>query len=172
MWTTVKTDLKLPPLNPKKRQHLTVFQQRKRAKRDGLYWKLLKSGTQMEEIRRKHIHFGAKVQSTKRQSADVTLRGRSWKHVNRLSPPEATMSCFRLQSQKLGNILWFLWNIVPKSTEMCTSMILWSLPCVIWKSTSKMKVQQDGAPSHSSNKNQVWCKDNFLWFWRNELWLP
>ena len=25
-------------------------------------------------------------------------------------------------------------------------------------------IQQNGAPSHTSNKTQAWCKDNFLWF--------
>ena len=70
--TTVKTDLKLSPL---KRQDFIVLQQRKRA---DLYWKLLKSGTQKGEIvffQTKSIHFGGKVQSTKRQSASPTLEG-------------------------------------------------------------------------------------------------
>ena len=47
MKTTVKTDLKLSPLNPKKRQHLTVLKQQKRA---GLLWNFLKSVTQKCEI--------------------------------------------------------------------------------------------------------------------------
>ena len=50
----VKTDLKLSPLKLKKRQHLTVLPERKRA---GLLLNLLKSGTQKGEIvffRRKH----------------------------------------------------------------------------------------------------------------------
>ena len=39
----------------------------------------------------KSIHCGDKVQSTKQQSAGSTLRGRSWRHVNHLLPPEASM---------------------------------------------------------------------------------
>ena len=30
-------------------------------------------------------------------------------------------------------------------------------------------IQQDGAPSQTSNKTQAWCKDNFLRFWSKEL---
>ena len=48
--TSVKTFLKLSPLKPKKRQHLTVLQQRKKAERAGLLWNILKSGTQKGEI--------------------------------------------------------------------------------------------------------------------------
>ena len=33
-------------------------------------------------------------------------------------------------------------------------------------------IQQDGAPSQTSNKTQAWCKDNFLRFWSKELWPP
>ena len=33
-------------------------------------------------------------------------------------------------------------------------------------------IQQAGAPSHTSNKTQGWCKDNFLRFWSIELWPP
>ena len=47
MRIVVKTDLKLSPLKQKKRQHLTVPQQRKRA---SLLWNLLKSSTQKGEI--------------------------------------------------------------------------------------------------------------------------
>ena len=33
------------------------------------------------------------------------------------------------------------------------------------------KFQQDGTPSHTSNKTQKWCQDNFPRFWSKELWL-
>lgn len=92
MMTIVKTDPKLSPLKLKKRQHLTVLQKRKRPEEVGLLWNLLKSGTQKGKIvfsNEKNVHCGGKLQSTKRQSAGPTLRGRSWKHVNRLLPPEA-----------------------------------------------------------------------------------
>ena len=46
----VKTDLKLFSLKPKKRQHLTVLQQQKRAERASLLWNLLKSGMQKGEV--------------------------------------------------------------------------------------------------------------------------
>ena len=42
-------------------------------------------------FKQKNTHWGGKVQSTKRHSAGPTLRGRSWRHVNRLSPPEASI---------------------------------------------------------------------------------
>ena len=32
--------------------------------------------------------------------------------------------------------------------------------------------QQDGAPSHTSNKTEAWCRENFLKFWSKELWPP
>ena len=50
MRTIVKSNLKLSPLKPKKRQHLTVIQQWKRAERAGLLWNLLKSGMHKGEI--------------------------------------------------------------------------------------------------------------------------
>ena len=31
--------------------------------------------------------------------------------------------------------------------------------------------QQDGAPSHTSNRTQEWCKENFDFFW-DKLWWP
>ena len=69
MRSIVKTDLKISPLKPKKRQHLTVLQQRKRAERSGLLWNLLKTGTQNGEIvfsDEKNIHFGGKVTENNR----------------------------------------------------------------------------------------------------------
>ena len=30
--------------------------------------------------------------------------------------------------------------------------------------------QQDGAPSHTSNKTQQWCKTNFPNFWPKNIW--
>ena len=33
-----------------------------------------------------------------------------------------------------------------------------------------LTIQKNGAASHTSNKTQAWCKDNFLWFWSKELW--
>ena len=50
MRTTLKTDLKLSDLKPKKRHHLTVLQQQKRAERASLLWNLLKSGMQKGEV--------------------------------------------------------------------------------------------------------------------------
>ena len=50
MRTIVKTELKLSPLKLKKRQHLTVFQKRKRAERAVLLLNLQKSCTQKGEI--------------------------------------------------------------------------------------------------------------------------
>ena len=32
--------------------------------------------------------------------------------------------------------------------------------------------QQDGTPSHTSNKTQAWCRNNFPQFWSKELWPP
>ena len=34
--------------------------------------------------------------------------------------------------------------------------------------------QQDGAPSHTSNQTQQWCRDNFGLdsFWPKEMWPP
>ena len=79
MRTIVKSDLKLSPLKLNKRQHLTVFQRRKRAERTDILWNLLKSETQKVArfFRRKNIYSGGKVKFTKLQSACRTLRGRS-----------------------------------------------------------------------------------------------
>ena len=32
--------------------------------------------------------------------------------------------------------------------------------------------QQDGAPSHTSKKNQEWCRSHFPRFWSKEMWPP
>ena len=120
----------------------------------------------------KFINCGGKVQSTKRQSAGTTLRGRSWRHVNRLSPPEANI----------------VWAAVPKT---------WRFPLIFIKQGAKTQkvyiddildpallhmkehfknedftFQQDGTPSHTSKKNQAWCRYNFPRLWSTEFWPP
>jgi len=32
--------------------------------------------------------------------------------------------------------------------------------------------QQDGAPAHTSNKTQAWCRDNLSFFWEKDVWPP
>ena len=32
--------------------------------------------------------------------------------------------------------------------------------------------QQDGAPSHTSNKTQMWCNENLEGFWPKNMWPP
>lgn len=37
---------------------------------------------------------------------------------------------------------------------------------------SSYVLQQDGAPSHTANRVQAWCKANFDGFWAKEMWPP
>ena len=92
MKTTVKTYLKLSLLKPKKRQHLTVLQQRKRAEIAGLIWNFLKSGTQKGEIVFQAKKYSLWRQSSIHETTECWLSTRrSWTHVNRLSSPEASI---------------------------------------------------------------------------------
>ena len=144
MRKTVKTDLKLSSLKPKKRQHLTVLQQQKRADRACRLWNLLKYGMQKGEIVFQTIKYslGGKVQSTKRQRAGQTLRGCSWKHVNRLSPPQEAIICHGLGcSVKNLEISSDFCETGWQSQNKYVHRIYVG-PCLalIWKKTSKMKI--------------------------------
>ena len=133
MRTIVETDLKLSPLKLKKRQHLTVLQQRKRA---DLLWNFLKSGTQKGEIVFSDETYSLWSQSSihKRQNAGRTLRGRSWKHVNRLSAPEACIYHGLGCSVKNLEISDFC-ETGCRSQHKCVHQ-WYFCPCfVIWKST-------------------------------------
>ena len=129
MRTTVKSDLKLSLLKPKKHQHLTVLQQERELVFFWICWNLARKSD-------KNIHFGGKVQSTKCQSDGLTLRGRSWRHINCLSLPEASICCGLGCSVKKLEIFFDFCETVCQST----SMIFWPLPCEIWNSFSKMKI--------------------------------
>ena len=86
MRTTVKTDLKLPPLKLKKCQHLTYCPSK--TKKSWESWSPFEFAENWHAkgwnrfFRRKYVHCGDKVQSTTRQSAGQKLRGSSWRHVN------------------------------------------------------------------------------------------
>ena len=86
MRTTVITNLKLSPLKPKKRQHLVVHQQRKRAEKANLLWNLLKSVTQKGEI----VFSDEKIFTVEEKFNPQNNRMLT-QHVNHLLPPEASI---------------------------------------------------------------------------------
>ena len=132
MRTTVKTDHKLSPLKLKKRQHLTV-----------LLWNFVKSGTQIGEI----IYTDKKIFTSEAKFNSQNDRVQA-QHSENVPENMLTVYCHEKAASgmvwaavsKTWNLLWFLWNRIPKSTQKCTSIICWPLCYVIWKSTSKIKV--------------------------------
>ena len=124
-------------------------------------------------FRQKNIHFGGKVTSTKRQSAGQTLRGRSCRHVNCLSPPEASI-CHGLGSSvknlEISSDFCETWC---QSQHKCVHDILaHALRDMKEHFKNKDFIIEQDSPSHTSNKTQAWCKDNFLRVWSKELWPP
>ena len=89
-------------------------------------------------FRRKNIHSEGKVQSTKRQSAGPTLRGRSWRHVNRLSPPGVSICHVLSCSVKNLEISSAVCETGYQSQRKCVHR--WPLLYVIWKSISNMNI--------------------------------
>lgn len=178
MRTIVKTDLKLSPLKLKKRQHLTVLQKRKRAERAGLLLNLLKSGTQKGEI---------VFSDEKMFTVEAKFNPQNDRVLARHSEdvPEDMLTVYR--RQKPASVM--VWAAVSKT---------WKSPLIFVKEGAKVNTnvyiddilapalrdmkehfkrenftfQQDGAPSHTSNKTQAWCRDNFPRFWSKELWPP
>ena len=110
-----------------------------RPKRAGLIWNFVKSGTQKGEIVFPDENIF--TLETKFNSQNDRVLTQHSEDV-----PEDMLTVYRRQKSsyvmaevsKLGNLLWFFLNKVPKSTKMCTSMIFWPLPCMIRKNTSKM----------------------------------
>ena len=167
MKTTVKTDLKLSPLNPKKRQHLTVLKQQKRA---GLLWNFLKSVTQKCEIvfsDEKMFTLKAKFnrqndrvlsQHSEDFPEDMLIVYRRQKPASVMVWAAVTpMICIK-QGAKVNTNLHIDDILVPALRDIKEQF-----------ESEKFTIQQDGAPSHSINKTQAWCKDNFLRFWSKEL---
>ena len=72
-----------------------------------------------------------------------------------------------------GSLLIFLFHKSLKSIRIRTLRQFWLLPFAEPKKHFKQKpftLQQDGAPSHTSNKTQEWCKTHFTHFWSKEVW--
>ena len=126
-------------------------------------------------FQKKSIYCWGKVQSTKLKSAGLTLRGHSWRHVNRLSPPEASIC------HGLGCSVKNLEISSDFSEKRCQSQQNMYINDILAPALHDMKehfkhedltFQKNRAPSHISNKTQAWCRDNFPWFWSKELCPP
>ena len=114
----------------------------------------------------KNIHCLGNVQSTKWQSAGPTLRGRSWRHVNRLLPPEASI-CHGLGcSVETLELFSDFCETECQSQHKCVHRWHFAPALCNMKQHFKNKdiiFQQDGALSRSTN---------FPWFSINKLWPP
>ena len=170
--TTVKTDLKLSPL---KRQDFIVLQQRKRA---DLYWKLLKSRTHKGEI----VFSDERIFTLKAKFNPQNDRVLA-QHLKDVS--EEMLTVYR--RQKSASVM--VWAAVSKTQRSPLTFVKQGakvnkfvyIEDILAHDLRDIKehfkkedftIQKDGAPSHTSNKTQYWCKDNFLRFWSKELWPP
>ena len=176
MRTIVKTDLKLSPLKLKKRQHLTVLQQRKRAERAGLLWNLLKSGTQKGEI----VFSDEKI---------FTLEAKFNPQNDRVlaqhseDVPEDMLTVYRRQKPvKVWAAVSKTWKspliFVKQGAKVNTNVYINDILAPALRDIKEhfknedFTIQQHGGPSHTSSKTQAWCKDNTLRFWSKTLWPP
>ena len=176
MRAIIKTDLKFSPLKLKKRQQLTVLQQRKRAERARLLLNLIKSGTPTDEI----VFSDKKMFTVEAQFNPQNDRVLA-RHLEGI-PEDMLIIYWR---QKPASVM--AWATVSKT---------WKSPRIFVKAGAKVNTnayiddiltpalremkkhfknkeftfQQDGAPSHISNRTQEWCRDNFLRFWSKEFW--
>lgn len=178
MRTIVKGDLKLSPFKLKTRQQLTVLQKRKREERARLLLNFMKSGTQTGEI----VFSDEKMFTVEAQfnSQNDRVLAKSSGSVS-----EEVLTVYR--RQKPASVM--VWAAVSKS---------WKSPLIFVKEGAKVNTnayiddiltpalcemkkhfknetftfQQDGAPSHTSNRTQEWCRANFPKFWSKDLWPP
>ena len=131
-----------------------------------MYYAIHKYAIQKDKIffQTKNINCGAKVHSTKRQSAGHILRGHSWRHINRLSPLLASIFYGFGCSVKNSEI----------SSDCCvagaTVNINVYIDEILAPALRDMKehfkngdftFQEEGALSHISNKTQVWGRENY-----------
>ena len=62
---------------------------------------------------------------------------------------------------------WWSSNKTKQIDKFCRT-IYFSSVWMILKETHDFTFLQDGAPSHTSNKTQAWCRNNFQRFWGKE----
>ena len=178
MRTIVKSDLKLSPLKLKKRQQLTVLQKRKKEERGRLLLNFIKSGTQTGNI----VFSDEKMFTVEAQfnSQNDRVLAKSSANI-----PEEVLTVY--QRQKPASVM--VWAGVSKTwksslifvkegakvnTNVYIDDILTPALCEMKKhfKNDKFTFQQDGAPSHTSNRTQEWCRANFPNFWSKDLWPP
>ena len=123
----------------------------------------------------KNVHCGGSIQSPKGQSAGQTFRKHSSRHVDRLSRQKpASVMLWAAVSKTWKSLLIFVKEGAKVNTNAHIDHILTPALREIKKhfENKDFTFQQDRAPSHTSNRTQEWCRDNFPRFWSKELWPP
>lgn len=178
MRNVVKTDLKLSPLKMQTCQHLTDIQKEKRLTRAKILLNKLKDGTDTDEVIFSDEKLFTVEAICNRQNDRILAKSTgdipdSVRRVFRRQKPSSVMVWAAISKTWKSPLIF-----VPQGAKVNTnSYIELILTPALQEAKKHFKnrpftFQQDGAPSHTSNKTQKWCQDNFPRFWSKELWPP
>ena len=176
MRTIVKKDLGFSPLKIRKKHLLTAAQKRKRLERSKKILNYLKDGTKLGDVIFSNEKLFTVEAKTNKQNDRVLANSskdvsEELTHTYHCQNPTSVM-VWGAVSKTWKSPLIFVERGVKINTESYINAILTS-------SLEEMKkhfkdagftFQQDGAPSHTSNKTQQWCKTNFPNFSPKNIW--
>ncbi len=174
----VRDDLGMTPYRLQKRQALGAAQRKKRLARSKILAKVLSADTHPSIIWTDEKLFTVEaVHNTHNDrilAVDINSIPVGEKSVFRRQKPASVMVWAGVSSCGRKTPLIF----IPEGAkvnqtaylEMLVDQVLPWIESMEWPSSYIF--QQDGAPAHTANRVQEWCKKNFEGFWAKDIWPP